>query len=137
MAGRIINNVKYLRLCNDNILKSKSFEDNVYFTLRDIFINGDIEDALRANDFNALLTNHIYFEDRTDNFKYTNHLHNSKYTNALFSWLNKGIFFEFDELTFDEEEDLDTATFIKLEDWANQFKELLLMLEKRKNELTN
>lgn len=36
---RIFNNIKYLQLANENYLKSKSLEDNVYFTLRDIFNN--------------------------------------------------------------------------------------------------
>ncbi len=35
----LIANIKYLYLFNPNELKSKFLEDNVYFTLRDIFLN--------------------------------------------------------------------------------------------------
>jgi len=49
MAGRIINGIKYIELLNDNNLKNKSFEDCVYFTLRDIFWNVDARDCMMAN----------------------------------------------------------------------------------------
>ncbi len=39
MSAIIINGIKYLRLCNGYKLKNLSLEDNVYFSLRDIFIN--------------------------------------------------------------------------------------------------
>jgi hypothetical protein len=38
MAGRLIEGIRYIGLMNDNSFKSKSLEDNVYFTLRDIFL---------------------------------------------------------------------------------------------------
>ena len=39
--GRIINGNKYICLHNNNEFKNISLEDNVYFTMRDIFLNGD------------------------------------------------------------------------------------------------
>ena len=47
MAGKIIDGVKYILLYNENYPKNKSLEDNVYFTLRDIFCNADINDVLQ------------------------------------------------------------------------------------------
>lgn len=41
---------------NDNTLKSKSLEDNVYFTLRDIFWNGDYDQCISANYYNGITT---------------------------------------------------------------------------------
>ena len=64
---RLIGGVKYLQLCNLNELKKLSLEDNVYFTLRDIFLNyGYSYDMLRANDFNDKLTNNICYENRIE-----------------------------------------------------------------------
>ena len=39
--GILSNGIKYVELMNDNELKNKSLEDNVYHTLRDIFANAD------------------------------------------------------------------------------------------------
>jgi len=49
---RIFNDIKYLQLANENNLKSKSLEDNVYFILRDIFNNiSGFDNCMEANDF--------------------------------------------------------------------------------------
>ena len=87
MAGRLINSVKHVGLLNDNAFKSKSLEDNVYFTLRDIFWNGSPDDCFSANHFNSLLTNGVSFEERGENFRYTNVLYdyNLDYTKKLYS----------------------------------------------------
>lgn len=37
MVGRIIDNIEYIEVLFNNKLKSKSLEDNIYYTLRDIF----------------------------------------------------------------------------------------------------
>ena len=50
--ARIINNIKYIHLSNENHLKNKSLEDNVYFTLRDIFYNiSGFDYCMEANAF--------------------------------------------------------------------------------------
>jgi hypothetical protein len=89
MASRLIEGVRYVGLMNDNSFKSKSLEDNVYFTLRDIFWNGEIDDLLSANYFNGLLTNNISFQERDERFEYANLLYdyNSDYTKKLYDWL--------------------------------------------------
>ncbi len=69
--GLLIDGVKYIILCNDNAFKQKSFEDNIYFTLRDIFLNADsCETALRVNSIISPLTQDVYFEDRTESCEY-------------------------------------------------------------------
>ena len=55
-VAKIINEVRYLRLYNENSLKKLSLEDNVYFTLKDMFVNIHyIEDCLKANEFSSKL----------------------------------------------------------------------------------
>lgn len=142
MAGRLINGIQYVGLMNDNSFKSKSLEDNVYFTLRDIFWNGDINDVFSANYFNSLLTNNISFEERKDNFNYTNILYdyNLDYTKKLFNWLSrlsgyngtdtrKNSLFEFLEL--EENEEIDMTEYMKYDDWWDQFQELMKKLEEQ------
>jgi len=69
MSGRLINGIKYMYINDDNDFKKKSLEDNIYFTLRDIFWNCDSPDTcFEANYFNGRLTNNICFEERTERF---------------------------------------------------------------------
>ena len=85
--GRLINGVKYIHLMNDNEFKKKSLEDNVYFTLRDIFANADSADTImEANYFNGRLTGCICFEERTERFQYSNELHQKDYVERLQRW---------------------------------------------------
>ena len=87
--GLTYNETKYVELCNSHNLKSLSLEDNVYFTLRDIFMNaGSADDAIECNQFNIQLTNDIGFEDRTDTFTYTNVLQDKAFVEGLVKWLN-------------------------------------------------
>jgi hypothetical protein len=72
----------------DKDYKNKSLEDNVYFTLRDIYMNCDnYETCMRAESYSGQLTEGIAFEDRTDAFEYTNVLHQAKYLNSLCKFL--------------------------------------------------
>lgn len=113
---------------DENELKGKSLEDNIYFTLRDIFWNGDSEQCMTANHFNSILTNNISFEERDKNFKYANVLHdyNSNYTKQLYNFLQ--IFKKismFDFLELEEGEDIDMDYYMKYDDWWHQFEQLL------------
>ena len=57
MVGITWNKKKYIMLSNDINLKSLSLEDNIYFTLRDIFFNIEPEVKMyKANDINAKLS---------------------------------------------------------------------------------
>lgn len=129
MAGKLIDDIQYMRLYNDNSFKSQSLEDNVYFTLRDIFLNGEINDVFTANHFNGLLTNNISFEERNNSFEYTNLLYdyNSDYTRKLLDWLyrtypNKNYSFEF--LPLEKDDEIDMKEYMKFDDWWLQFEDL-------------
>lgn len=150
---RLINGVKYLQLHDSIDFKKISLEDNVYFTLRDIFLNyGYFDDVLRVNSFNSKLTNNISYEERTENFKYTNLLMDKTFLISLIEWMKtiNILDFEFetpeqymqdyepnskdylDEL--DSYYNVDMSEYIALDDWMNEFngliKELEIQLEK-------
>lgn len=142
MPGIIINNIKYIRLFNNNEFKKKSLYDNVYFTLRDIFANCEsLDTAMEANSYNSKLTNNISFEERNENFNYSNILNDKNYVESLIDWLRSTLKNEYD-FQFEEPEDddftsieeIDEKKFIKFDDWFNQFNELgNLLKEHNKN----
>lgn len=69
--------------------KKKSLEDNVYFTLKEIFMNCDsYETCMRANYYNGQLTGDVYYEDRTSEFTYTKVLQEKEYLESLCKTLN-------------------------------------------------
>jgi hypothetical protein len=145
MAGRLIDGVRYVGLMNDNSFKSKSLEDNVYFTLRDIFWNGEIDDVFSANHYNGLLTNGITFEKRDKYFEYANILYDyvSDYTQKLYDWLIrltgnkrtskpngwKDNMFEF--LEVNEDDEIDMSEYMKYDDWWDQLQQLIKKLEEQ------
>ena len=62
---------KYILQANPYYFKFKSLEDNVYFTLRDIFLNISTEFKMyEANELNKQISKGIAFEDRTEDFSY-------------------------------------------------------------------
>lgn len=124
----MINGIKYIKLCNDNYLKNISLEDNLYFTLRDIFVNSFSSDyCMEANDFNSKLTNNIYYEDRTSDFKYTNILDDKTFLNKLNKWLKSITQSDFD---FEPLND-DSYTLLLFEDWWIQFEGLKELLNNK------
>jgi len=128
--GRIINGEKHMCLYNPNQFKKLSLEDNVYFTLRDIFANADSADTvMEANSFNSKLTGNIRFEDRTGDFTYTNVLSDVQFLSMLSRWL--GYFsigyFEFVEPELDEE--IQMEEYIEWDNWWTQFEELKQMIK--------
>ena len=128
--GRIIDGVKYIYFMNDNDFKKKSLEDNVYFTLRDIFANSEsIYTCIEANNFNNCLTGGIYFEDRTKNFQYSNELYKKDYVERLQRWLKKFNFYYFEFEEPDEDEQIDMKEYMKFDDWWVQFKELINVID--------
>jgi hypothetical protein len=135
---RIFNNIKYLQLANENQLKSKSLEDNVYFTLRDIFNNvSGFDNCMEANSFNDALTNRISYQERTNDFTYTNVLNDKKYMYRLSEWLSrihKGEF-EFEALNDTEEKEkvwyYDTIHLFPFDDWWLQLEELKILIRER------
>ena len=130
--GRIIHGGKYMYLVNDNNLKKKSLQDNVYFTLRDIFANAEsIDTFMEANRFNSCLANNICLEDRTEGFEYSNALHEPYFVERLKSWLQYFDihFFEFEEPDPEEANELDMNKYMKFEDWWVQFLELRELID--------
>ena len=134
MATRVFNNIKYLQLVNENNYKNKSLEDNVYFTLRDIFANvSGIDWFMEANGFASELTCGVSYEDRTSDFAYSNALKDNDFIYRLSNWLNclQKSDFDFDYNTEDDEWYYDTKNLFKFEDWWSQLEELKILLNKR------
>ena len=138
-STRIINGIKYLQHCNDNNIKSLSLEDNVYFTLRDIFINmAELQYIMEANVFNNEISGSICYEDRKSDFKYRNALNDKLFVDRLNKWLNqiKKTDFEFEE-PYDKADDeekywyYDMKLLIKFDDWWSQFEELKVLINNR------
>lgn len=136
--GKIINNTKYMYVRNENQFKFQSLNDNVYFTLRDIFFNAiEFRDVTRANEFNRILTNHIFFEDRNANFSYSNCLQDKEYLIKLINWLNyfKLNFFDFEQVEEQINEELDFNELLELDIWWKQFENLKRLLRENYNQL--
>jgi hypothetical protein len=135
---RIFDDIKYLQLANENHLKNKSLEDNVYFTLRDIFANiSGLDYSIEANGFNCKLTNGICYEERTIDFTYTNVLDDEIYVKELNRWLSciHKSDFEFEAVNDADAEEkewyYDTKNLMKFDDWLLQFEELKLLIRKK------
>ena len=138
MAGIVLNNCDYILLHNDNNFKQLSLEDNVYFTLRDIFLNAESEKNFGiANEFNYYLTNNIPFEERKEDFKYTDVLYNYEYVRKLNIWLKwlEKRHFEFNVNVIPSKVDL--TEYILFDKWWEQFNELRKQIDLRFVELTN
>ena len=142
-STRIINGIKYLQHFNDNNLKSLSLEDNVYFTLRDIFINmAELQYIMEANVFNNQISGSICYEDRKSNFKYKDALNDKLFVDRLNKWFKyiKKSDFEFEE-PYDKADDeekywyYDMKLLIKFDDWWSQFEELKVLIKNRLDEL--
>lgn len=89
MSGIEYNGKNYIKICNDHQLKILSFEDNIYFLLKDIYFNMcNYTMVLKANEFNNKLSGNIEYEDRNETFTYTNVLQNNDYVSELLKWLN-------------------------------------------------
>jgi hypothetical protein len=136
MTGRLIDGVRYIYLNDANELKNKSLEDNIYYTLRDIFWNSRPDYCFEANNFNSILTNNIFLENRENNFEYPNILYdyNSNFTQNLYDWLykiNKDIDNVFYFIDPNENKEFDINEYMKFDDWWAQFKDLIQKIEQQ------
>jgi hypothetical protein len=112
--------MKYICLQYDNDLKKESLEDNVYFTLIDIFNNTAYSNlVLRVHDFNRFLK---------DNSGYTRILYDKEYLSVLINMLK-----HVNESSF--EFIVDDGKYISLDDWWKQFEELKSILVERYRQL--
>lgn len=129
---------KYVYKCdpNQHSLKKLSLEDNVYFTVRDIFMNAESPDlCIECNYYNTQLTQGISYEDRPANqtFTYTNDLQDKAFVKELLKWLagirpNRDFFFKDSMLEQDN-------NYISLAQWNEDFVMLKVSLSARLLEL--
>ena len=131
--------MSYLILSNDNNFKTLSLEDNVYFTLSDIWLNIDCNDDLLFEScvYQNKLTNNISYSERKEGFKYSNVLSDITYVKSLIKslkYVRYGSFNYFSE--FEEGEE-----YMIFETWYEQFLDLknkldlhLLFLEGQQSE---
>ena len=126
------NGINYLLLIHPNDWKQKSLEDNIYFTIRDIFQNiDDFQFAIEANVFNDKLTNGVSYEERTDDFTYSNILNEDfSFVCELLEWLSYicEYYFDFYEVV---EEKIDLDKYIPFEAWISQLTILRELLDEK------
>jgi hypothetical protein len=130
MSGKLIHGVKYISIANNNDLKKKSLEDNLCFTLRDIFWHADSTDtACQANYYNSMLTNNICFEERSDSFQYKKlEKHELEKISRWLNNIKKNGWFEFLEGDREEED-----KYMKFDDWWVEFINLRELIIDRLN----
>ncbi len=141
-TGIIVDGVKYLCLMypSDQQKKKASLNDNIYYTLRDIFFNANSSNTTEiANDFNGQLTGNVEFIQKPDNFEYPNILEDIEFVTKLHNWLSKinQYWFEFNEIEEVDKYYIDMRCYIKFDDWMKDFTNLVELLEVRKNNLSN
>jgi hypothetical protein len=128
MVGRIIDNIEYIEVLFNNKLKSKSLEDNIYYTLRDIFWNCDEEyDIIMTKKFNKILISNNYF----DTSEYTDVLYDycSEFTQELYDYLKN---FTKDRIYFIEDKYEEKENeYMLLHDWWGQLQQLIKKLEEQ------
>jgi hypothetical protein len=128
------NGTNYLRLFHPNDWKQKSLEDNIYFTIRDIFQNiDDFQFAMEANMFNDKLTNGVIYEERTSDFIYSNILNEDfSFVYKLSKWLSYicEYYFDFEEVV---DETIDLDKYILFDEWISQFDILKELLDEKLN----
>ena len=138
MSGIIYDGKKYMKLCNDHQLKFLSLEDNVYFLLRDIFLNiSGIDYIMEANSFNRTLSGGIFYEDRNDDFKYTNELDSKYYLYKLVNWLNYIDKSDFEFSNPDPDEEINIKDYLLFDVWWYGLEKLKKKLNDKLNNTIN
>jgi hypothetical protein len=108
MTARIVNNVKYIALMDDNSVKLKSLNECIQSTLRDVFLNCDSESTSEKT---IKLIN-----DNEYDFNY----------NKIYKFLNtlEERLFYFIEESFEED-----TTYVEYNIWWEQLQLLIKKLE--------
>jgi len=122
--GIIYNDIRYLNITYDNNSKQNSLEDNVYFTLKDIFCNiKNARMAIEINIFMDILTNGVCLEKRGNKFRYSKILMNKIFVNELKNFLGSILRcdFEFDTIY----RNTSLKDYISFGKWNNQLNELI------------
>lgn len=137
------NSKWYITLCNNNEFKALSLNDNVYFTMRDIFINCvNVDVALFANVINGELSGNISYEERTSEFKYSNMLNNKKDVKEILNLLESLNNSDFCNKNSDKLELIDSEyttkysyKLLEFDIWFEQLKTLITNLREHYNTL--
>jgi len=132
--GILFNGTKYVKLCHNNELKKKSLYDNLYFTLKDIFLNSDThDDCVKAAFYVGEITGYVQYEERTEDFSYVNMLDQKDFAQKLFLFfksLNKQDSFEFSAPEEDDVKEVEERLeYIALDDWWAQYEHLSSSIE--------
>ena len=80
-------NLEFIELYNNKYLKTLSLEDETYFIMRDLLWNTDGGYEYYGIVFNPILSDNIYYEDRTNDFTYTNVLYNLNFVRKLHNYI--------------------------------------------------
>jgi hypothetical protein len=115
MSGIMYNGIKYMCLLNNNNLKQISLQDNVYFTLKDIFLNVDNYDMCNEIDnYMFEMKNDINNPLKIGDFEYSDCLYDVNFVKKFFNWLN---IITPDWFSFEETKGLVREKLYKLEEW--------------------
>lgn len=127
---------KYILLSNSNNLKTQSLEDNIYFTLRDVFLNISVEFKMyEANELNVIISNGIYNENRTSDFSYVNLTSEPDLVRNILRFLNEIKQDDFEYETEKSEPDKKSLDFnyIDFDIWWKQLENLKTALSNFQN----
>lgn len=142
-CGIFYNDCYYIMKIHANH-SQQSLEDNVYFTLKDLYANlEEPEYCFRATIFMNELTNNTFYEDRTNDFQYTDVLNDRKYLFDLRKWLNyiTPADFEFENVSSDSNLEnpflhIDMNHFMPFDDWWKEFDELRKQIDEKCRDYT-
>ncbi len=115
--------------CNGAYLKSKSIEDNLYFTIREIFLNIENEFKMyEATDINGKLSNQMVWKNHGDKFSYHKLSTDPDFVTYVFGWLNSikpnDFDFEFETVRMDLNSDIISEDYVEFELWWKRLEQL-------------
>ena len=121
MAGITIDNIKYISIMDDdNNLKFTSFNNRVYYTLRDIFWN--CEDTRIMDLANEL------FKKLMDDNGYLNVLEDYTYLSELYNFLSK---LKDSDFYFENNKKQDDEVYLEFDIWYKQLQELVNLISEK------
>ena len=124
------DDIEYIGLSEEHSFKFRSLEDDVYFTLRDLFLNVlDVEDVMMTQEFCIELTDGIPYYERTEIFHYTNALSDKNYNKRLSDWLNSINKNCFEFRPPGKDDVIDLKEYIPFTEWYNHFNYLRKLIK--------
>jgi hypothetical protein len=135
MAAKIINGTRYILRLDDVLRKdSLKFEYNLYYILKEIWMNIDINEAIRVSYYISLsniLKNSFECKNIEKCAKPIFNYLTDLCSNGLYE-LNEDVLFDFyniDDWDEEEKNEINLNDYIKYEDWWLQFKAIYYKLE--------